>query len=188
LNPVSPRRRARDALSTNVPAYPVRPTRIGSRLRRPTHGGLLDALAAAANRASRRTLPPFPARTGLFHARARIAGLPGTRNRAQLCHAPASLRELADSPEVDADEVLTWARELAEYAAPGGGATSYRAAARPRCSLTSSVPVTRCLSEGQSGSDARGCSPVTIGLSGRGDRIRRVAGVEVVITPSKVEL
>jgi hypothetical protein len=32
--------------------------------------------------------------------------------------APESLRELADSPEVDASDVMSWAQELAFYAAP----------------------------------------------------------------------
>jgi hypothetical protein len=36
----------------------------------------------------------------------------------EFCVAPESLRELADSPEVDAGEVMSWARDIASYAAP----------------------------------------------------------------------
>jgi hypothetical protein len=101
--------------------------------------------------------------------------------------APASLRELADSPEVDADEVLAWARELAAYAAPG----DWRDELSSRRQSTLFSDFVRPGDAVLIGEAVRlGCGGLLTcdyRLVRQRDRISRVAGVEVM-TPSTVEL
>jgi hypothetical protein len=101
--------------------------------------------------------------------------------------APASLRELADSPAVDAEEVLAWARELALYAAPEDWRNE--SSSRRQAALFSDF--VRAGDAVLIGETVRlGCSALLTcdyRLVRQGDRIRRVAGVGVM-TPSGVEL
>jgi hypothetical protein len=101
--------------------------------------------------------------------------------------APASLRELADSPEVDADEVLAWARELAAYAAPA----DWRDESSSRCEAALFSDFVRPGDAVLIGEAVRlectGLLTCDYRLARQSDRIKRVAGVEVM-TPSDVEL
>jgi hypothetical protein len=101
--------------------------------------------------------------------------------------APASLRELADSPDVDADEVFAWARELAAYSAPENWHDEL--SSRSQAALFSDFvrPGDAVLI----GEAIRlGCAELLTcdyRLVRQRDRIKRVAGVEVM-TPSTVEV
>lgn len=101
--------------------------------------------------------------------------------------APASLRELADSPEVDADEVLAWARELAAYAAP----VDWRDELSSRRQAALFTDFVRPGDAVLIGEAVRlGCAGLLTcdyRLVRQRDRIRRVAGVEVM-TPSTVKV
>jgi hypothetical protein len=100
--------------------------------------------------------------------------------------AAASLRELSDSSEIEADEVLAWARELAAYAAPEDwhdDSSSRREAAlfadfvRPGDAVLIGEAVRL---------ECAGLLTCDYRLARQSDRIRRVAGIEV-ITPSDME-
>jgi hypothetical protein len=101
--------------------------------------------------------------------------------------APASLRELADSPEVDADEVLAWAHELAAYAAPEDWRDD--PSSRRQAGLFSDFvrPGDAVLIGEAVRLGCAGLLTCDYRLVRHGDHIRRVAGVEVM-TPSDVEL
>jgi hypothetical protein len=101
--------------------------------------------------------------------------------------APASLRELNASPEIDADDVLAWARELAAYAAPGDWREE--SSSRREAALFSNF--VRTGDAVLIGEAVRlGCEALLTcdyRLVRQRDRIRRVAGVKVM-TPNTVEL